>query len=470
MTFAEEQNVTDILTSEEIDDLKKQLMQPTENDADPETEEANEKSISVDGDVPMQDNGSFRNTDETEMEVMDDNIADEIPDESVKKLWTQSVKQVFDVTAEELATRRQFEDCLKRPYFHVKPLDNVQLQAWWKYLDFEYSQGDHRLIVILFERCLVACASYPEFWIRYVRYMENFDVNEATNILKRATYVFCKNKSEIYLFAAHFFEIHDDIELSRQCLQHVTSTLAPSLLAGILQHVAFEYRNQAVEAGNQIFEEKLKSELDDPESTIVGHLAVQYASLLFKLFQNKEKARILLDETLGKRPDLMVVWEGAILLEEMIHDDASMKRIADFYNRCSASKAEGEAKTLNEFERYTMIRRYLNFLEFHGDRESYDTVHRHYLEAFGLWSIVPSLSEKYKEQMEAEKAGKKRSHNETTSSAVQDTSFSQPLSATAISEYLAQNPTAQQYAQYYQYAAAAAAAAAGYGSLGGYTG
>jgi hypothetical protein len=40
------------------------------------------------------------------------------------------------------------------------------------YLAFELKKGDHARICLLFERCLIACANYPEFWKRYMDYLE----------------------------------------------------------------------------------------------------------------------------------------------------------------------------------------------------------------------------------------------------------------------------------------------------------
>lgn len=59
-----------------------------------------------------------------------------------------------------------YEDAIKRPYFHVKPLEKSQLQAWRNYLDYEMKQGDGARVRVLFERCLIACAFYEEFWMR----------------------------------------------------------------------------------------------------------------------------------------------------------------------------------------------------------------------------------------------------------------------------------------------------------------
>lgn len=43
----------------------------------------------------------------------------------------------------------------------MKPLPAVQLEAWDAYIDFILGKDDAGTIVRLFERCLVACASYP---------------------------------------------------------------------------------------------------------------------------------------------------------------------------------------------------------------------------------------------------------------------------------------------------------------------
>lgn len=36
--------------------------------------------------------------------------------------------------------RESFERRIRRPHFHVKPLDDAQLSAWSQYLDFEMAQ------------------------------------------------------------------------------------------------------------------------------------------------------------------------------------------------------------------------------------------------------------------------------------------------------------------------------------------
>ncbi|KAI4378579.1 hypothetical protein MLD38_016039 [Melastoma candidum] len=65
-----------------------------------------------------------------------------------------------------------FETTIGRPYFHVKPLNVAELENWHNYLNFMESEGDFTKIFKLYERCLIACASYPEYLIRYVKCME----------------------------------------------------------------------------------------------------------------------------------------------------------------------------------------------------------------------------------------------------------------------------------------------------------
>ncbi len=91
---------------------------------------------------------------------------------------------------------------IRRPYFHVKPLEEAQLNNWAEYLSFEESEAASteallaaptsaapteeneqavtqedvdlakKHVRILYERCLVACALYEHMWIRYAKYLE----------------------------------------------------------------------------------------------------------------------------------------------------------------------------------------------------------------------------------------------------------------------------------------------------------
>ena len=51
-------------------------------------------------------------------------------------------------------------------------VDNAQLRNWRTYLDFEASNGDELRTIFLYERCVIACAQYEEFWLK-VRHPSN---------------------------------------------------------------------------------------------------------------------------------------------------------------------------------------------------------------------------------------------------------------------------------------------------------
>ena len=73
---------------------------------------------------------------------------------------------MFNLNEAEVNKRKKFEELIKRPYFHTKPLEKTQLKNWLDYLDFEISLGDMSRILVLFERCLIACCLYEDFWLK----------------------------------------------------------------------------------------------------------------------------------------------------------------------------------------------------------------------------------------------------------------------------------------------------------------
>lgn len=89
--------------------------------------------------------------------------------ETYQKMRNKVLKErnsLFLKTANEIKKRWDYEDAIKRPYFHVKPLEKSQIKNWKDYLEYEIQQGNHKRIVFLFERCIVVCALYESFWVK----------------------------------------------------------------------------------------------------------------------------------------------------------------------------------------------------------------------------------------------------------------------------------------------------------------
>ena len=95
------------------------------------------------------------------MAVDEEPVVVAISDDDIRASWLSVRSEVYTSTRQELAKRKPFEEGIKRPYFHVKPLDANQLSNWVKYSDYMEQKGEASSAVTVFERCLVACASYP---------------------------------------------------------------------------------------------------------------------------------------------------------------------------------------------------------------------------------------------------------------------------------------------------------------------
>ncbi|KAE8607182.1 hypothetical protein XENTR_v10011069 [Xenopus tropicalis] len=208
-------------------------------------------------------------------------------------------EQLFLLNEAEVRKRWSFEEAITRPYFHATPLDRTQLQNWRKYLDLEISQGRHERIVTLYERCLVACALYEEFWLSYVQYMEPHSIEAARCILQRACCIHLPLKPTLSLYWAAFEEKHGQIDTARSVLYDLEN-LMPGLAMVRLRRVSLERRTGNLEEAEHLLEEAVKSSLG---TELAAFYSVKLARLLLKLQGNMEKARKVLTEALEKEPD-----------------------------------------------------------------------------------------------------------------------------------------------------------------------
>lgn len=64
--------------------------------------------------------------------------------------------------------------------------------------------------MVLFERCLIACAFYEEFWLRYILYLEdkaNENEDKIRDVFERACTIHHKKKPNLHLHWAMFEEM-----------------------------------------------------------------------------------------------------------------------------------------------------------------------------------------------------------------------------------------------------------------------
>ncbi|XP_057718313.1 pre-mRNA-processing factor 39-1 isoform X2 [Arachis stenosperma] len=210
-----------------------------------------------------------------------------------------------------------FETAIRRPYFHVRPLNVGELENWHNYLDFIEREGDLSKIVKLYERCVIACANYPEYWIRYILCMEaSGSMDLANNVLARATQVFVKRQPEIHLFSARFKEQSGDIAGARAAYQLVHTEISPGLLEAIIKHANMEHRLGKLEDAFSLYEQAIAIEKGKEHSQTLPMLFAQFSRFVYLASGNAEKARQILVEGVEN------VMMSKPLLEALLHFEA----------------------------------------------------------------------------------------------------------------------------------------------------
>ncbi|KAF4629212.1 hypothetical protein G7Y89_g8942 [Cudoniella acicularis] len=199
--------------------------------------------------------------------------------------------ETFTRTQTETTKRWTYESEIKRPYFHVTELDHPQLVNWRKYLDFEESEGDYVRCVFLYERCLVTCAFYDEFWFRYVRWMsaQPGKQEEVRNIYQRASTLYVPiSRPGIRLQYAYFEEMSDRVDLAGDIHQAILERM-PGHVETIVSWANLERRQNGLEAAIEVY----KAQIDSPLVDLFAKAAfvVEWAILLWKVQGSVDEAR-----------------------------------------------------------------------------------------------------------------------------------------------------------------------------------
>lgn len=277
----------------------------------------------------------------------------------------------------EVRKRWQFEEAIKRPYFHVKPLDSLQLRSWHAYLDFEMAQlsnhskqnekesaqeegyketaeppevsssspvcVDDSRVRILLERCLIACALYEEFWTRYVRYLEPKSVDETRRVFQRACKVHLTHQPNIHMLWATFEEKHGDLSEARRILADLEKTM-PGLAVLRLRRAALERRAGQLEKSEALLREAVAESKEKP--TLHAFYSIKLARLLLKLSRNTEGARRILTEALEISPDNDKLHMNLLELELTGDPWASAEAVQDCVKRALTASLTPQTKIL----------------------------------------------------------------------------------------------------------------------------
>jgi pre-mRNA-processing factor 39 len=216
---------------------------------------------------------------------------------------------VFSQTQNETNKRWTYEAEIKRPYFHVTELEHPQLNNWRKYLDFEESEGDYTRIVFLYERCLVTCAFYDEFWFRYARWMtaQSGKDEEVRNIYARASMLFVPiSRPGIRLQFAYFEESCGRVDIARDIHAAILMKL-PDCIEAIVSWANLQRRQSGLDAAIAVYKEQIDSTGVDIFTKAA--LVSEWAYLLWKVKGSVDEARTVFLKNVQWYGDSRIFWE-----------------------------------------------------------------------------------------------------------------------------------------------------------------
>ncbi|XP_005561234.1 pre-mRNA-processing factor 39 isoform X2 [Macaca fascicularis] len=327
---------------------------------------------------------------------------------------------------------------IKRPYFHVKPLEKAQLKNWKEYLEFEIENGTHERVVVLFERCVISCALYEEFWIKYAKYMENHSIEGVRHVFSRACTIHLPKKPMVHMLWAAFEEQQGNINEARNILRTFEECVL-GLAMVRLRRVSLERRHGNLEEAEHLLQDAIKNAKSNNESSFY---AVKLARHLFKIQKNLPKSRKVLLEAIERDKENTKLYLNLLEMEY----SGDLKQNEENILNCFDKAVHG---SLPIKMRITFSQRKVEFLEDFGS--DVNKLLNAYDEHQTLLKEQDSL--KRKAENGSEEPEEKKAHTEdTTSSSTQmidgDLQANQAVyNYSAWYQYNYQNPW--NYGQYY---------------------
>lgn len=222
---------------------------------------------------------------------------------------------IFNNTQTETTKRWTYEQNIKRPYFHVTELDQDQLENWQKYLDFEESEGDYSRTAFLYERCVVTCAQYDEFWTRFVRWMYAQDGHEeeVRSVYQRACCLYVPiAKPAIRIMWSLFEEMSGRPTVAAAIYEAILVSI-PGHIEAIIGLANLQRRQYGYDAAVQVYQ-KYIADAECP-SDAKGALTAEMARLAYKTKGSPDEARGIFQSQWQTYLDSSPFWTGYLGFE-----------------------------------------------------------------------------------------------------------------------------------------------------------
>ncbi|XP_073924152.1 pre-mRNA-processing factor 39 isoform X2 [Castor canadensis] len=334
-------------------------------------------------------------------------------------------QEMFNYNEHEVSKRWTFEEGIKRPYFHVKPLEKAQLKNWKEYLEFEIENGTHERVVVLFERCVISCALYEEFWIKYAKYMENHSIEGVRHVFSRACTIHLPKKPMVHMLWAAFEEQQGNINEARNILKTFEECVL-GLAMVRLRRVSLERRHGNMEEAEHLLQDAIKNAKSNNESSFY---AIKLARHLFKIQKNLPKSRKVLLEAIERDKENTKLYLNLLEMEY----SGDLKQNEENILNCFDKAIHG---SLTIKMRITFSQRKVEFLEDFGS--DVNKLLNAYDEHQTLLKEQDTL--KRKAENGSEEPEEKKAHTEDTA-----------LSTQMIDGDLQANQAAYNYSAWYQY-------------------
>lgn len=304
-------------------------------------------------------------------EETEDTPASEEENLAMREKIVNPRKKVFKATEEKVQLRWKFEDAIKRPYFHMKPLERGQLKNWSDYLEFEENQlkkqdvKDYSNLTILFERCLIACALYEEFWMKYVHWLIRTEAEGNANVVDKARDVFNRacthhlpDKVDIHLNWAAFEEERGNTQEAQKILLKVEKK-HPELMSVMMRRINLERRAGHHDEVHNLY----KTCIDKAKSpSAKAELAVKFSRYLRLVAKDEEAAKSVLQNILEKTDEKNAKIYLQLLDIELHLHPLNSENVINLFDKAIATKGmPGRQKLL-------FSQRKIEFLEDFGDK------------------------------------------------------------------------------------------------------
>ncbi|RWS24439.1 pre-mRNA-processing factor 39-like isoform X3, partial [Leptotrombidium deliense] len=214
---------------------------------------------------------------------------------------------------QESELRSKFEVNIKRPYFHVNPLDTLQLNNWGAYLNWAIENLEQTQTIKLFDRCMVVCALYEHFWLKYITYLRrnHCDSNIIKDVFRRSC-LHLRKSLNLHFAWALFEEKQGNLQKTEEIIFQLEQRL-PDLLQIVLFKINYYQRNGELKKVCDFYENAmLKFKMN---VQIFSHLCIRYSMFTRLVLQNVDEAIALLYKAQNVFPQNINVYLQLIDIE-----------------------------------------------------------------------------------------------------------------------------------------------------------